>query len=165
MIVYRNILKQRVRHTRSKKGDDYWYMLEGTKWSRVSKEVAIEARYGTKVGVRKGRVLKNVQRYIDNGNFSIADRAYFESTVDRAVKEGRTWTIQQIQAIASENKIAVAIANTGLDANKLAAEWGCSVSELLDPANWTGDVFNNPNNGVSYQVTWNYEEGSSWERI
>lgn len=165
MIPSRNYLKQKVRHTRSKKGKDYWYVLQGTQWKNVSKEAAINARYGYRPAIQNGKVSKYVKQYLNQSNLLFGDRKDFENTVNRAIREGKNWTIQQVQAIAIKNRIAIAIANTGLDANQLAAEWGCSVEELLDPANWNGDVFKNPNNGVSYQVTWNYDEGSSWERI
>ena len=162
----RNYLKQKVRHTRSKKGKEYWYVLEGTQWRNVSKQAAINARYGYRPAIQNGKVSKYVKQYLNQSNLLFGDRNKFEDIIDRALQEGKNWTIQQVQAIAIKNRIAIAIANTGLDANQLAIEWGVTVPELLDPDNWIdSDTFRNPNTGATYQVTWNYDEGSSWVRI
>ena len=174
MIPSRNYLVQnKVRHTRSKKGKDYWYMLKDTKWVSVSAtqaKAAISNQSTYALGIKKGgKVRKALRQWMAENIHTASDRVYINSIIATGKAEGKTWTVQQIQAMFMENKIAIAIANTGLDPNELAQAWGVSVADLFDEKNWTNNqgksIFRDPNTGRQYEVTWDYDEGSSWVEI
>ena len=174
MIPSRNYLVQKkVRHTRSKKGKEYWYMLQDTKWVSVSAaqaKAAISNQSTYALGIKKGgKVRKALRQWMAQNIHTAADRIYINSIIATGKAEKKTWTVQQIQAMFTENKIAIAIANTGLDPNELAQAWGVSVADLFDEKNWTSNqgksIFRDPNTGKQYEVTWDYDEGSSWIEI
>ena len=177
MIPSRNYLVQnKVRHTRSKKGVDYWYKLQGTKWikidaTEVNQLIQNRSTYNfDALGIKKGgKVRKALRQWMDQNIHTAADQMYIDSIIATGKAEKKTWTIQQIQAMFTENKIAIAIANTGLDPNELAAVWNVSVADLFDEKNWTSNqgksIFRDPNTGKQYEVTWDYDEGSSWVEI
>lgn len=54
----------------------------------------------------------------------------------------------------STNKLERMIINTGHSPEELAAYVGCSLEELLDQANWSGQEFTY--GGVTYQLSWTY---------
>ena len=51
----------------------------------------------------------------------------------------------------ADSKIEKAIINTGYSVDELAAEMGINVADLLDEANWDGDIFKLGDR------TWNFE--------
>ena len=90
MIPSRNYLVQKkVRHKRSKKGKDYWYMLQDTKWVGVSAaqaKAAISNQSTYALGIKKGgKVRKALQQWIDQNIHTAADRVYINSIIAQMV--------------------------------------------------------------------------------
>ncbi|MDD7616954.1 MAG: hypothetical protein PUJ85_06380 [bacterium] len=61
-----------------------------------------------------------------------------------------------------EQTIRTMIANMGYTPGQLAKEYGFKVSDLIDPANWNGDIFTI--GGIQYKLSFTYT-GNVFEAI
>lgn len=77
-------------------------------------------------------------------------------------KENRKLTTTGFYGELQSTKITRLLANAGYSSEEAAMELGISEYDILNPANWNGDIFNF--GGVSYTVKFTYT-GSLFTRI
>lgn len=154
-----------------KTGKRYYYKL--TKEGRVR----IQGREYGQLRVRETRVVKagKVNQRILGKYLSGADTTWknkIRAELYRAQALNKTYTVQQIEAMAQHNQIAITMANTGLSTGQIAKELGVTEKQLVDTRNWNpksngkpSDIFTNPETGKSYQFIVNYEGESFLKEI
>lgn len=89
-------------------------------------------------------------------------RAKYQDVIEYYQATGKgTLTELRLIAKVEQNKVANFISNTGFTAEQVAAELKVSVEDLLDPANWKGNIYTDPVSGKSWKVSFDYQyEGS-----
>ena len=78
------------------------------------------------------------------------------------MKLNNTQNIIYNKRSGNEQVIRTMIANLGYTPGQLAKEYGFKVSDLLNPANWNGDILTI--GGIQYRLSFNYT-GNVFEAI
>ena len=92
----------------------------------------------------------------------VADRATRKQRLTETGFFGHAQVITYQSHASSEQKVRTMIANLGYTPGELARENGIKVSDLLNPANWSGDLLTIGN--AVYQLQWGYT-GNALKRI
>lgn len=177
-----------------KSGRTYIYYYEVTPTGRVkisSEEFAAGRSATTKIVGKSGKVTKAGQDYInqlrrdfESGEISSEDYYLQTSIIRKSTAQKKPRTAAQVRAIASQNKLATALANTGLTPEALARSIGVNASDLLNPKKWNqkthygksrrgntyiyttmGDIFTDPATGMQYKLIYVYNGDTHFEPI
>lgn len=100
-----------------------------------------------------GKVEKDMMKY------------YLDYYVKEAKESGKTMRTTGFFGRMAEDRISRMFANAGTDVATEAQRLGVTEAQLLDPNNWNGDVFTDPNTGRSYLFTFSYWEDELWEEL
>lgn len=92
----------------------------------------------------------------------VADRATRKQRLTETGFFGHAQVITYQSHAGSEQKVRTMIANLGYTPGELARETGVKVKDLLNPANWNGDLLTIGN--AVYQLQWGYT-GNALKRI
>lgn len=100
-----------------------------------------------------GEVEKNMMKY------------YLDYYVKEAKEKGQSMRTTGFFGRLAEDKVNRMFANAGTDVATEAARLGVTEADLVNPDNWSGDVFIDPATGKSYLFTFSYWEDERWEEI
>lgn len=147
----------RIKTVKAKSGKIYTYDADKYRYKHKS------TRGLTLVG-KNGRIdKKNIQKFKDaidaNSSYTAAEKRYLKADLDNLVKQkhgaGEKLTTTGFLGHLEKNKIAKMFANAGYSTADVAAEYGFSEAELLDPNNWAGNQLTI--GGTVYTFTFTYQ--------
>lgn len=151
-------------------GKTYYYH----RGEQVSEEFYLKTRLQQQVIISKGGRLseKVLSDYLSIKALGIEDKSEFLDVLRVRMETGKRYTVAQIAAMASENKISINLANLGLTPEWAAEQTDSTVDEILDVKNWNrnqygypGDIYTNPRTGKSYKAVFHYSGESYFVEI
>lgn len=155
-VVYKNKKTGKVKY--------YYYKNSGDSRSRITGKEYGQLRIRESKVIVNGKVKFNVNKYTKS--LSLSERNNFSATINSLIhREGKSYTLAQVEAMASGNKAAIAMANTGLSVQQISKELHASEKAMLDEKNWNGTYFTNPDTGTTYKFNINYEGESYFEEV
>lgn len=144
------------KRVKSKTGKVYTYDAAKYKYKHKS------TRGLTLVG-KNGRVdKKNIQKFKDaidaNSSYTNAEKRYLKADLDAIVaqkhKAGQKLTTTGFLGHLESNKISKMFTNAGYSTADVAAEYGLTEAELLDPKNWAGNQFTTAGVALTFNFTY-----------
>ena len=149
-------MSKKFKTVKSKAGKIYTYDASRYKYTHKS------TRGLTLVG-KNGRIdKKNIQKFKDiidaSTGYSDAEKRYLKADLDSLVKQkhkaGDKLTTTGFLGHREKNQIAKMFANAGYSTADVAAEYGMSEADLLDPDNWTGNQFQFGSKTLTFTFTY-----------
>lgn len=149
-------MSKKFKTVKSKSGKIYTYDAARYKYTHKS------TRGLTLVG-KNGRIdKKNIQKFKDiidaSTEYTSAEKRFLKADLDAIVKQkhksGSKLTTTGFLGHLESNKIAKMFVNAGYSTADVAAEYGVSEADLLDPANWMGNQFRHGSEVLTFQFTY-----------
>ena len=101
---------------------------------------------------KKGKVYEDKLKRLRNSLTDPNEQDELDLIIENQLyKKNPRISEKTLRSMLADSKIEKAIINTGYSVDELAAEMGINVADLLDEANWDGDIFKLGDR------TWNFE--------
>lgn len=156
-VIYRNKKTGKVKYY-------YYHKNSDGSRSRITGKEHVQLRIRESKFIVNGKVKFNADIYTKS--LSLSERNAFNAEVNSLIrKEGKSYTLAQVEAMAGGNKAVIAMANTGLSVQQISKELHTSEKAMLDEKNWNGTYFTNPDTGATYKFNINYEGESYFEEV
>lgn len=146
----------RYKKVKAKSGKVYIYDADKYKYKHKS------TRGLTLVG-KNGRIdKKNIQKFKDtidaNKAYTAAEKRYLKADLDAMVaqrhKANQKLTTTGFLGHLESDKISKMFTNAGYSTAEVAAEYGLSEAELLNPKNWAGNEFTSGGRALTFTFTY-----------
>lgn len=147
-----------------------WTRKDGTTVTKTYIYGKGKSRRGKTLVDTRGRInYKNVKAFkeeINKSSASPAEKRTLIADLDSRVRERhrnkKKLTTTGFAGLQQQEKVERLFANAGYSPSEAAAEYGLTETELLDPSNWSGDVYTEK--GQQYTFSFNYT-GALFTRI
>lgn len=149
-------MSKKFKTVKSKSGKIYTYDASRYKYKHKS------TRGITLVG-KNGRIdKKNIQKFKDliddNKSYTAAEKRYLKADLDAVVaqkhKAGQKLTTTGFLGHLETDKVSKMFTNAGYSTAEVAAEYGLSEAELLNPKNWAGNEFTYGGKTLTFNFTY-----------